>query len=190
MTVVINVDDEAQKVMDTGLKRMIADTLSMEGRKNGSNLAATIRFLIAVEKGQIKTPQTSSWPTSPNHEHFAYNAVHPELEDMAALVSSRWRSIPMTVTATAASYFLCSQKDPELADQYFSDLATHATEGLGDPRATLLQRLWVEKRKSTGRSRNSLVTNTHMTHRAWNAVRKGEKLYKIPTSGVPYCMPI
>lgn len=190
MAVALNVDDDAQKVMDSGLKRTIADNFGMEDVKNSGNVAAAVRFLLALEKGQIKSPQTSSWPSSPRYEHHGYFAVHGELEDTVAAVSSQWRAVPQTVTATAVSYFLCSQKDPELADQFFSELAQHATEGLGDPKATLLQRLWDEGRRKSNRTRNSLVTNTHMTHRAWNAVRKGEKLYKIPTSGVDYCMPI
>lgn len=171
MLVVRGLRADVQDFMDSGIKRSVADMLSLQGHTSATVLASTARFGVIVEaggrKGMSGRPVTKS-------EIAAYINATPDLTDAASAASSLARYLPFSPTALAYSWMLLSRVDRTECSAFFDSLANNATKGKGDPRNTLLRRMNAAKRAA---ERLSADDQVQFIVRTWNACRKGADLH-------------
>jgi hypothetical protein len=177
MLVVPALPVSAQSVMDTGAKRTAADALDLSGEANGTLLAAAVRLAINYERGGLAGRNTQVT----HSEILDWLETHGDIR--AAVATSRSLSaIPLPGTMIAFCVWRLRLVDREFADEFFTDLAQMRTEGKGDPRAALLQRLSAAQ---ASRERLTRAAQLSLMFRSWNAVRRGQPvtLLKVAYNG-------
>jgi hypothetical protein len=177
--VIYGLPNKAQDTMDQGVKRTVADVLSLNGYANSTVLASTVALLARYESGEARKDRHVL--TSPEAEDYILN--HPSVTQAAHAAAVYRKGIPeMLAPVIGASYYLFSEIDPAAATEFFESMANSQTEGRGDPRATLLALL----RRS--RSQNQIwdrLDQLNLVIRAWNVWRQGKSItvFRQPRSG-------
>lgn len=175
--VVPGLPDEAQDVMDTGAKRTASDVLDLAGELNPTLLAAAVRLAIIYERGNL----TGRIQQVTHSEVLGWLSANPAIRDAVA-AARNFAAIPLSGAMIAFGLWRLRLVDREAADEFFTDLAQMRTEGKGDPRAALLQRLNAARSSRENLTRPAQVS---LLFRAWNAVRRGQPvtLLKVAYSG-------
>lgn len=175
--VVPGLPDSAQVVMDTGAKRTAADALDLSGEANGTLLAAAVRLAINYERGGLAGRNTQVT----HSEIVDWLAAHTDIRSAVA-TSRTFAAIPLPGAMISFCLWRLRQIDREFADEFFTDLAQMRTEGKGDPRSALLQRLSAAQ---SSRERLTRAAQLSLMFRSWNAVRRGQPvtLLKVAYSG-------
>lgn len=176
MVIARGIPAESQRVMDTGDKRSAADMLKMDGHANASNLAASVRFAMALESEKPKESRNQSGKVT-NSEVADFLAQNQDLEAAVAATLHYRNTIDMPPSITAVAWWTLVRLDSEACETFFASIANNQTNGVGDPRNTLIQRL------TSARKANERLPQTgqySMLFRAWNAWVKGETLSKLP----------
>lgn len=173
MLIVRGLPDESQVVMDTGRKRAAADMFGLDGKENASLLAATARLVAAYNAGKIKTADSQFVGTYSNPELRDVEAADPMIGWAVRLAARARADIPANPAAIAFAAWLTGRVDADDARRFFSSLAEMRTEGVGDPRYTLLSRLVSAQRN---RERLTSIHQAFYIVKAWNAWRVGGHL--------------
>lgn len=176
MLVVQNVKREAQDYMDTGSARTAADALKMHGVKQNALVSAAVKIAICWETGQLRNSMVSRLEEVSHADVFKWLDRNPGFYDVVPFAASLRHSIPARPSVIAFTVWEASKIDTEAAQRFFSDLAEMRTDGIGDPRRTLLNRL---NNAKAARQRVEMSTEVYAVFRAWNAWRAGEKLHQI-----------
>lgn len=188
MLVVRGLTSEAQDVMDTGRKRSAADMFDIAEKDNAVLLASTSRLVLGYMGGNITT-SISSTIGQPSNSMIRDLVESDPMVSWATQVASRLRgNIPANPAAISFAAWLMGRVDTAATVQYLNSIAEMRTEGIGDPRFTLLKRLNVAK---TQRERLTSVEQAFYIVRAWNAWRTGAtlKALKASTSAGPTPFP-
>ncbi len=179
MLVVRGLTSEAQNVMDTGRKRSAADMFTIAGKDHAVLLASTSRLVLGYLGGNITT-SNSQTIGQPSNSMIRDIAVTDPMVTWAAQVSSRVQgNIPANPAAIGFAAWLMGRVDTADVVRYLDSIAEMRTEGIGDPRFTLLKRLNIAK---TQRERLTSVEQAFYIVRAWNAWRTGSKLKTLKAS--------
>jgi hypothetical protein len=172
---------EAQRVMDQGVLRTVADNLGLEGEKNRMVLASASRIGVlmgldptggAINHGNFVTTTA---------EQMEWVQDHPDIRafvDHVAAQKTRWKPFPQGVIAWAM--WRLAQVDAVEADRFFTDWREKRTQGRGDPLLTLIDR--VDSYKDKNERRMSAAEFLHLIFRTWNARHKGEALRRLQRS--------
>lgn len=176
MFVARGIHADAQKVLDTGVGRSAADMLAMAGHRNSRNLAGSARLAMLYEAGTISDSQRRSARIT-NAEVGEYLEKHPDLIDAVQEALHYRRTIDLPPSILSVSWWLLKAIDSDAADEFFTSLANHTTDGIGDPRNALIQRLNRARRMNEYISQEAQLS---LLFRAWNVWRKGGRLHKIP----------
>lgn len=174
MFVAKGISSDAQRVMDTGAKRSPGDMLKLDGYANHSVLAAAARFAMTYQSGVESRNQVST-PT--NSEISEFVTENPDLASAAAAVTYFRNTIDIPMSVTAVAWWILVRLDSEACETFFASIATAATNGAGDPRSTLIQRLASARRNG---ERLPQTAQLSMLLRVWNAWRKGTQLQSLP----------
>lgn len=173
--VATGLDESAQDVMDSGLKRQAGDALAMDGMKNATRVAAAARVAMCRATGQqiSKSQQT-------NAQVQEFVRANPELVDAVEMLGRRGRAIPLNPRVADYCYWWLSCVDAHAAEEFFEALTTGANLGEDSPVLALRRRL-------TGNygamRRISLEEQVAAVVRAWNAWRRGQSMQRIQTTG-------
>ena len=181
---------EAQKDMDKGRKRQVADTLRLDGVKNSNLVAAAARVAMLVEMDRQPTTRTSKGTSFSHNEVLDFIEAHPGLHDAAAAAMHYQPKIDLRPAVIACAWWYCSRVSSVATEEFFESIATLATTGKGDPRAALIQRLASARRNS---EQLSAHTQLSMVLRVWNAWRKGQQMGRVQVenrSGEPFPVPV
>lgn len=178
MMIVVGLPVEAQKVMDQGAPRSVADNLHMAGYKNRMVLGATARLGVLMDLDPYGAALNNSnfKPTVP--EQMDWVDDHPEILEFVNYVASlkdRYRPFPSGVMAWAM--WRLSQVDPQETDRFFADWREKRTQGAGDPLFALMDRIDSYRNKNERRMVSAEFLN--LIFRAWNARHKGEQLRRM-----------
>ena len=185
--VVRGLDPSAQDVIDTGRARSAGDAIKLHGYKHYNLLASTAKLLIAADNGWVAKVGNARYPRPiTTSEILRYVEENPRLISAATAASVDRGHINMQPTALCYGRYVLSNIDELAARNFFKDLCDMRTNGVGDPRATLLKRLAHRDRNDT------LHDSIFLLFRTWNAVRAGKPLrqLKIINSDVPIPTPI
>lgn len=183
MLVVWGLSPATQQVMDTGAKRTTADALGLAGHHSTHALAATARLCMEWEEGRLARPTTSDRHARGNYTHteilafIERNDDLPEAVNAAMAVKKRTDLLPSVM---GAAWWRFSRINPVDCGSFFSSLVNNITDGVGDPRHTLLSRLAMARRTKEPMSAR---TQMFMVCRTWNAWRTGEHLHLLKTNG-------
>jgi hypothetical protein len=179
MFVARNLENNAQKVMDTNLRRGVGDMLKLDGYHNPMNLGAAIRLAMTYE---TDVPGTRRRPTRIAPTHLEVNEflkANPDIVD-ATQSALRYRHlIDCPVSALSVSWWEMFKLNEETCESFFDSIANNTTNGVGDPRNTLIQRFASARRQSETIPQNAYLS---MMFRAWNFWVKGEELYRMQVS--------
>lgn len=163
-------DAASQDVMDSGVRRNLADALDLAGETNTHALAATITWLSRYQSGNMRAAGSYAL-TAPQGK--AILAAHPGLRE-AVLAANRLRSsVRVQPGLFGALFYIFTALDYDDAADFFE----HLRSGVGleeeDPRY-LLRRFLISEITATRRTPAWRVAA--LTIKAWNAWRDGEKM--------------
>lgn len=176
MTVCRGVTEEAFRTIDTGKGRNAADLISMEGGKNCTALASSLRYLWKWEHDCLQTrgPTTSKVNEPAPFELLDMFKSIPEMQEITNYITNRKRGFNYIMPGPFGfCMYLFRQIDPIAADTFFRKLVSGLQMNEGDGTYALRQRLI--KRKLDKDSMNG-VEFAAITIKAWNAERTGRHL--------------
>ena len=173
--VITGLDQEVFDTIDTGSSRNAANILAINGESHTSMLAATLRMVGTYLRGD-------------NHrQHFSHQEIQSLLDDHPGTRKYvNWYangSVKFLIGSVACSArYLCSLKDENDADYFFTSLVTGAGLGNGSPILALRNR-FIDDMSSA--KKIPPMIKFVMTLKAWNLYRKGAKVsyVKISTIG-------
>jgi hypothetical protein len=178
--IVLGLEPEAQRVMDTGLRRSVAQQLTMDGFKYGTQLAATATLALRWEVENIVLSGTRYKVTA--SEQFEWLDAHPEALDYQP-GSVRLRGYLGGGSASALAFSMwhtAENVDEHDAKDFWRAVETGAELKLGDPRLALREGML---RRNADRSQSGLSGQgfgqeliIFLVARAWNAFRDGKDL--------------
>lgn len=176
--VVTNVPDNAQRDMDSGIKRSAGDAFSFSGESRAQLLASSARLASIYTDGRLekdrKTHQTS------HGELFEFVEKHPELRD-AVNTADHWRTaIDAPPTVISVAYFILSQVHQSQAVQFFDALATRSNLPTGSAILALDSRLRMIRKNGLLVSQREYLG---LFIKAWNYWRRNKSAASLVLGG-------
>lgn len=171
MFIVRGLHNEAQNVMDTGKKRNVADSLTIDGVPNASVVAAAARVLYRVDHGTFFKDNKVSLVTASQIRSWIQG--HPNFEEFVSSTLQPSRRVLAPPSITVAALYKMQAKNPGQAEEFLTRLDTLANLDSDDPIMVLHKRLTTirtNRQKMTDRDYLALF------FQAWNAMRAGKKL--------------
>ena len=173
--VVHNLDEDVFDTLDQGKKRTLADTFSVLGEKNCSNLASAIRVIDAYYSGAFSTDKRHGVD---NAEADVLLEKYPEARRSVAVSDNKNVKKLTTVSMTATFHCIASRVDgvdPKQVDDFVSKVITGI--GLEENSAEYrLREKLLEDKMSVAKLPIRSVLGYWI--KAWNLHRKG-KLVKV-----------
>lgn len=169
--VVRNQDPRAQDVMDTGSARKMSDQLYLRGDTNTTTLGAAVRFAYMYSQfgGEFRIARH----VTPTHEElFAYLDRNPGIR-LAVGATAAVREVGIPQATAAALYYFMAQRNPDLAERFWSRVITGSDIGDGSP-IFALRRLLIND-LSRGRKMERML-KAAVIIKAWNAERRGGRM--------------
>lgn len=140
MLVCVNYPEKAKAVTDTGIPRSLVDLFRRAGEVNAQSLAASIRFCLLWERGEL--PYGGFVPS--HQELLAWLERNPGLRQSVRL------SAPVTKkplqwpgSSAAAVHYRFSMEHPDQCERYFAELVKGEELKSGNP--ILAHRRWLER---------------------------------------------
>lgn len=173
--VVQNLDPHTQVYMDAGMRRTASDALHLQGYKFAQALAAAARTAKAWEEGRLaRGPNSHGVTRTTTPEILRFVEEHPDLEAAVAEADGTYRKmLLMRPVVVSTTFWRFRRIDAEAAHLFYDALANSATNGRGDPRAALLNRIGQARKQ---REQMTVAVEIGITCRAWNAWRDEEPL--------------
>jgi hypothetical protein len=191
--VIVGMDPEAQKVIDTGKRRTLSNTLEREGEERTMLLSALIVHMWKWEQGYPATGQRGgNVPYTPtNAQSLAVLDRHPLLRDTALWMSrngKRLGKVGAGGAPVAFCYHVLRSIDQELADEFFEKIITG--EDLARDNPVLLLRNWFLRAKDSPRATVAPRTKMAFVLKAWNLWAQGERRARLVwRHGTPFPVP-
>lgn len=165
--VVFGIDPNVFANIDRGKNRNPADVFHIAGIAYPSSTSGAVRWILLLANNEAKA-RTTFQPDHLLHEYGKLDA-----EELEKCVKVARRIKPLTGQPTgplAAVYYLCRQKTPEKADEFFkkwADGSQHAVQ------VKLQKKLMKMASENNGRVHD--VVRTALLVQAWNHFIKGQK---------------
>lgn len=177
---IVNLPDEARAVIDTGSARSLGDLLTLGDHIGGKVLAAIVRRVLTYHAGQ-GTEGGTFYPTIAEGVEFVNEnkeALHRAWEVSTDLYR-RGQRLPMAPASVGAAYFLCAEKDQDLADVFFEKLVNGLHLEEGEPVVALRNRAL--RTRETQNRPMSADDAFRFTIMAWNMTRDGTTALRLMT---------
>lgn len=177
LLVAYNVDPKVMPVLDTGLARTFADTMTAHGVKSAVGMSALVRRVLQWEGANYTSRGSAYNPTHP--EMLARFELSPELF-IAALsrgADAQRQGLGFAVT-TGAAFFVMRGIDNDAAHEFFDGYISGANLPPDHPVLTLRNR--VLRARSEERLKAYEVLALFI--RAWNAAREDRTLLRLQVS--------
>lgn len=175
------VDLTAQEVIDTGSRRTLASMLQTRQEQNRTTLASAIKVIYHWENGGRSADGLDSVPINVLL-HFYDN--NPGIKDIARRTLGFTQVIRGGSGAVALTMWLFDHIDGEDASHFWDRLKSEYNHSEGDPISTLRKTL-VRDAEEAATNRASVRGQTWRAAviiKAWNAYRRGEKVYRLQFS--------
>jgi hypothetical protein len=185
LMVMTGITPEAQRVMDSGVKRTAGDALKLGGHKYAGNIAAAARLGIGYDNGHFVKAEQHDVPAVTHSQVANWVDLNPAITDAAAFIAGGY--FGRSRAAGTFGLYRLMQIDANDAVLFFEDLRSLRMGGKGDPRATLHHRLATSRHQ---RERMSTIKELHLVFRTWNAIRAGEELRQLKVlANTPFAEP-
>lgn len=179
--VIFGLQEEAQKTMDSGTKRTVADNLTIGGVKNAAILSAAASLAIRAEEGKLDSSFSVSTARS-----LDFIDRNPSLHVSAAIASSFAEKADVAKSIVAYTHWRFSMIDLDDATAFWRDAAEKVGLEAGDPVLALTKR-FAQARRSKERVPNTAAIGA--IFRAWNDRRNGASkrsvMFTINGEGLP-----
>jgi hypothetical protein len=167
--VIRGVSDEAQRVMDTGVGRTAADSLTIAGEGHATAIAsaAKLALSIAADAGDYDH-------FSPTHaEVEAFVNANPDIRTAAEFSTRVARKTDCPPSVVTYTTWVLSQINRDAAYDFWISAAEKVGLNAGDPVIAMTNR-FAESR----RNRERVPKRAYLSaiYRAWNARRRGQTL--------------
>lgn len=179
--VVYGIDPGSQVVMDSGAARTSADNLGMSGERHTHTLAAILKLTVLYSDGRLD--RNINYSVS-SIEQAQFLASHPEMREAAKVGDKFKGSVGARGTAVGFAFWLFSQKDHELAVEFFDLL--HSRVGLPERSPIIavdsrFRQLRLNQQKSTVKQEINLLI------KGWNLWISGDdvKSLQLPKPADP-----
>lgn len=164
--VVRNLPAEAQRYMDSGAKRTVADALTMDGRDvDTKNIAAIARGAILYSEDRR--------PTRDEIIEYADSRLE-ELITAARVAVQVRQKLRNGVAVYGVAFIQCARIDPDGAHFFFEKLRTGEHLAQHDPIKVLRERCL--QGLAPGSNEQSLMYNLGLIFKCWNAWRTGREI--------------
>ena len=171
MLVIRGIEPETQLVLDTGTKRSGANALEIAGITKETTLRAAIAAVgITDKEGMLTTSGSSLLPVT--HSQIVEWVVENDLDSAIHFGTKLHRLVAGSRSAICYAFFKIAQVNPESARNFFDEVSSMHTNGIGDPRYTLVNKLNKEVFRGTG-YRSKYVFSIL---KAWEAYYLGREL--------------
>lgn len=116
--------DDAFSVIDIGKPRSVADIFSIHKVKDPSLMAAATRWVLAIENDEIHGKNTHDFRTKLNPgEYYEEFISRKKLDDSRRIAWLFKRERLLQPALAVALHYLCSRRNPTLADEFFENIA-------------------------------------------------------------------
>jgi hypothetical protein len=165
-------DDRAMETVNIGIKRKGKDVLKMAGESNSDKLAPALNALFEFEqlRGRVLRKSSGSYALE-NLEVLDFLNRHPGMRISILHAAALKKHVGATGRLVALHY-LCSRKNPILADKFFTSLADGANLDTDSPLLRLRNRL-IEAKKNKRTMALPTFMVTALTIKTWNAYING-----------------
>ncbi len=183
--IVSGLDSSVFTVLDTGRKRLAADSLSIHGVSHATLVSATIRIIVQFDKGSYGEIGSMSRIIS-NQEMVKFYDEHPEIAISATDGYKLYKDCNgiMSPSVVTAFHYLLNRVSPEGAEEFLTKLCT----GVGLEKDSAINVLRNKLIKSSNDDKFKLKQSEIMKFIiiAWNKFRAGEKckVLKLPADNV------
>lgn len=168
--VVYGVDPDSYTTIDIGAKRTTSDALSREGIKNSAAIGGALRWILALKSRKAHIGNIILDPDQVLEEYIKLKNIDRS--------SNIYNSVAQLISPSPAIalHFLFAEKDPDAADEFFSDLGSGVGLQDGDPVLTLRNKLIEAKIKNRLKRHVTPSETVALVIRAWNGRRTGRRL--------------
>lgn len=175
MYVVSGLDDDAQKVMDSGVQRNAGDALTMAGVKNAATYASVARLAIGFDRGDKAIGRRGGIT---NSEIYEWVECNPEVEEAVSIAVRYQKRIFCPPSVIAFSSFLIWRKVGYWydIDEFWCAAAEKVGLKSGDPVIALTNRFTQDRARRVVMPQRALLS---AIIRAWNFRRTGKPLMRI-----------
>ena len=116
--------DDAFSVIDIGKPRSAADIFSIHKVKDPTLMAAATRWVLAIENDEIHGKNTHDFRTKLNPgEYYEEFISRKKLDDSRRIAWLFKRERLLQPALAVALHYLCSRRNPTLADEFFENIA-------------------------------------------------------------------
>lgn len=184
MLIVRGLDPETQGALDVNAKRSPGDALRFAGVQSYVQvLPAMARIDLAWVNGRIRTSSSQfGGPVSEmtNTEVVRWVDQNQDAPESAAYSMRIYKDLLATPSPLAYAIMRTGRVDMNASIEFWDSTAEMRTEGVGDPRLTLIKSL---KRMDESKRTKLAAPQISLFFRAWNAWRGGRKITSMPLSG-------
>lgn len=173
---IFGLGDEAQIAMDQGKKRSAADQLGLEDYSHTALTAATVRWMLIIEKDLLFRDTTKRTAGTTSAQIREWAASHPEAIKFIAEIHTDVKSALVSPSILAAAALIFSRIDEAQARKFVSQIRTGAGLEAGSAILAFRERATrnkLNKRKDSDRDVLGLLI------KAWNAERAGKRQTKL-----------
>lgn len=179
--VIFGLSENAQKTMDSGTKRTVADNLTIGGVKNAHIISAAAALAIRAEEGKLDSSISISTARA-----LEFIEDNPKLHLSASVASSFAGKADVAKSVVAYTHWRFSMIDLDEATAFWRDAAEKVGLSAGDP-VLALSRRFAQARRSNERVPNS--ASIAAIFRAWNdrrlGVTKRSAMFTTNSEGLP-----
>jgi hypothetical protein len=177
MFVVRGLPTDAQSYMDTGAKRTVSDQLGIAGYQYATVVAAGGKLALLWTTGRLAQSKTDSISDSEIRNFVENNEYLIEAARFTTRLRRMGLDLHPSVVCAVFWALVEAGHDEERVLAFFSAMAEMRSDGPGDPKHALLQRIATARRS---RQRIESPQMLSMVIRAYNADYTGKKMRNIP----------
>lgn len=179
LLVVRGVETDTQTVIDTGLKRSGADALEMHGRGHEATLRAAIAAIGLTDDAGLFTASNSRLMPATHSDILRWVETN-DLNNAITWGGRVHRALRGSKSSICYAYYKIAQVDEKSAQDFFDAIADLNTEGPGDPKHALINKL----NKSRDYFKGTGYRARYVYHflKAWEADYLGQDLRLIRDS--------
>lgn len=183
MTVLVvrGLDPRVQGVLDTNARRSGSDALYFDGVETYRTIIASVAKLeMSRRAGKLRTTSDTAVLQPTNSEIVEWHKENVDVEFAAQFAGKIAKQVKAAPSPLAYCILELSRIDHADCIEFFTSAVEYRTNGVGDPRLTMMKTF--DRDASKGRSKLSNAGQISYIFRAWNAWREGRTIAKLPLS--------
>jgi hypothetical protein len=177
LLVVFGVDEDAQRTMDSGAKRTVADNVQMLGTKNAHVVASAASLALRIDDGLYG----SASGNLSNARVLDFIEDNPDLIRSAGVAVTYATRSEVPKSVVAYTHWRFSRLDLGEATGFWRDTAEKIGLESGDPVLALASRFQTARRN---RERYAQPAAVAAVFRTWNARRAGQSMRSVAITAV------